>query len=446
VARRPAFLLRPARGAFPLVALTLGALAAAGLAAVAVRTAGQASELVRFNGFESGGAGDYATGAGSPLGSLTHRTDAAGRFGLQTAAGSGANEYVAFSLDDPATSFTDAIWACVETAPTMGARRVRSWMNGSTVVAQLVLTPSNQLQLTVNGVPVGSASTPVADCPQFSSVFVEYLKGPGGSAALSVDGNRRSGSHFSSATIDGSRIGPDDGGADAVSLVWDDHGLVNGLTFPTSFRIAGLLPRVPAADPNFFSPWTPDGSCVSAVTCTDEQPPDGDGSFITSGAVGVLQMFCLQKAAAGGVFGNIVATKDLYTARTIGASTDVDLRLRTNALGCGGGSGSLSDPEPANLLGAYRGVTRIDFNNPATGLPWTVTDVGNSAATIAVSGGSAARLSQVVREVAFDTSASPRRRRPTRRPRRRPRRSPRRHRSRPPRATPRPARRRGRPR
>ena len=73
-------------------------------------------------------------------------------------------------------------------------------------------------------------------------MFVEYLKGPGGSAALTVDGNRRSGSHFSSAPIDGSRIGPDDGGADAVSLVWDDHGLVNGLTFPTSFRIAGLTP------------------------------------------------------------------------------------------------------------------------------------------------------------------------------------------------------------
>jgi hypothetical protein len=403
VARRPAFLLRTARGAFPLAALTLGALAAVGLAAVAVRTAGQASELVRFNGFESGGAGDYATGAGGPLGSMMHRADAAGRFGLQTAAGSGANEFVAFSLDDPVTSFTDAIWACVETAPTMGARRVRSWMNGNTVVAQLVLTPSNQMLLTVNGVPVGSASTPVADCPQFSSVFVEYLKGPGGSAALTVDGNRRSGTHFSSATIDGSRIGPDDGGVDAVSLVWDDHGLVNGLTFPTSFRIAGLLPRAPAADPNFLSQWTPGGGCASAVSCTDEQPPDGDGTFMTSGAIGAAQMFCLDKAAAGGVFGTIVATKDLYAARTTGASADVDLRLRTNALACGGSGGSLSDPTSVNLAGAYSGVTRIDFSNPATGLTWTLADVSNSAATIAFSGGSAARVSQVVREVAFDT-------------------------------------------
>jgi hypothetical protein len=157
-------------------------------------------------------------------------------------------------------------------------------------------------------------------------------------------------------------------------------------------------------------------------------------------------MFCLQKAAAGGVFGTIVATKDLYTARTIGASTDVDLRLRTNALGCGGGSGSLSDPEPANLLGAYRGVTRIDFNNPATGLPWTVTDVSNSAATIAVSGGSAARVSQVVREVAFDTFgfASPT---PTNTPTATPTATFTPTASfTPTRATPRPARRRGRPR
>ncbi len=141
VARRPAFVLLPARRATRSVALVVGALAGVALAAAAVRTSGQASELVRFNGFESGGPGDYATGAGSPVGSMTHRTDAAGRFGLQTAAGGGANEYVQLSLDTPVTAFTDGIWACVETAPTMGARRVRSWMNGNTVVAQLVLTP-----------------------------------------------------------------------------------------------------------------------------------------------------------------------------------------------------------------------------------------------------------------------------------------------------------------
>ncbi len=87
-------------------------------------------------------------------------------------------------------------------------------------------------------------------------------------------------------------------------VVWDDHGLVDGLTFPTSLRIAGLLPRTPAADPNLLAQWTPTGGCANAVACTNEQPPDGDTSFVTSGTVNAMQMLCLERAAAGGVFGN----------------------------------------------------------------------------------------------------------------------------------------------
>ncbi|HSP99249.1 MAG TPA: hypothetical protein VL049_18660, partial [Candidatus Dormibacteraeota bacterium] len=227
MARRTASVHRPARGAVRYVALAVGVVASVALAVVAARTVGQGSpELLRFNGFESGGPGDYLVGAGTPAGSMTHRADAAGRYGLQTAAAGGDNEYVQFSLAQPVGAFTDGIWACVDTHPASGVRRVRSWLNGATVVAQLVLTPSNQLLLTVNGVPIGSASTPVATCPDFSSVFVEYQKGPSGSAALTVDGNRRSGTHFATATIDGSRIGPDDAQADNVAMVWDDHGLV----------------------------------------------------------------------------------------------------------------------------------------------------------------------------------------------------------------------------
>src|SRR5205085_586892 len=129
VARRTASVHRPSRGAARVVALTAGSMAVVALAVVAARSIGQGSpQLVRFNGFESGGAGDYAISAGTPLGSLTHRGDAAGRFGLQTAADGGANEYVQFALADPVTSFTDGIWACVDTAPQMGVRRVRSWL------------------------------------------------------------------------------------------------------------------------------------------------------------------------------------------------------------------------------------------------------------------------------------------------------------------------------
>lgn len=379
------------------------------LAVLAARiTAGQGSpQLVRFNGFESGGPGDYSVGAGSPAGSATHRSDAAGRFGLQTAAAGGTNEYVQFALDSPVGTFTDGIWACVDTPPAMGVRRVRSWTSGNTVVAQLVLTPSSQLLLTVNGVPIGSASTPVATCPEFSTVFVEYQKGPGGSAALTVDGNRRSGAHFASASIDGGRIGPDDAQADDVAMIWDDHGLENALTFPTALRIAGLMPRAPTADPNLLSQWTSGGSCASAATCTDERPSDGDGSYVSSSTVGATQMVCMQRAADGGVFGTVIATKELFLARTTGASADVDLKLRTNALGCGGNGGGTADPMPLTLTPNYRGITRVDFDNPVTGNPWSVADISNAAAAIVFSGGSAARVTQIVREVAFDTFGFP---------------------------------------
>ena len=403
VARRTASVHRPAHGAVPYVALALSACVGIAFAVVAARTSGQGSQLVRFNGFESGGAGDYIAAAGTPTGSTTHRSDAAGSFGLQTAAAGGANEFVQFSLSDPVSSFTDGIWACVETAPTMGVRRVRSWTNGANVVAQLVLTPSNQLLLTVNGVPIGSASPAIATCPDFSAVFVEYQKGPGGSAALTVDGTRRSGTHFSNATIDGSRIGPDDSQTDDVALVWDDHGFVDGLTFPTALRIAGLTPRAAAADPNLLSQWTAGGSCASAVTCTDERPPDGDTTYISSATVGATQMLCMQRAANAGVFGTIIATKDLFVAHTTGASADVDLKLRTNALGCGGSAGGVADPITVNLAPTYRGIMRVDYMNPVTGNPWTVNDVSNAAAAIVFNNGSAARVSQVVREVAFDT-------------------------------------------
>ena len=57
------------------------------------------------------------------------------------------------ALSAPTTTLTDGIWACVETAPAGGARRIRSWLSGATSWSQMRPEPSNrQLQVIVNGV------------------------------------------------------------------------------------------------------------------------------------------------------------------------------------------------------------------------------------------------------------------------------------------------------
>lgn len=385
----------------------VGIVVSVGLAIVAARTAGQGPPaLDRFNGFESGGPGDYAVGAGSPSGSATHRTDAAGQFGLQTGAASGANEYVTAALAAPVAELTDGIWACVETAPTAITRRVRAWSSGGSMVAELLLRPSRQLELRVNNQTIGSASPALTLCPTMSSVFVEY-SAIHGQASLIVNGVLRTDSQPSTALIDATSIGPDDGGATAVSLVWDDHAIVTGLSFPTELRIAGLVPRAPAADPNFKNEWPIGGACGGAVDCTNEQPPDGDDSYVSSSNAGAMQTFCMQSAASGGVFGDILAVKSLFVGRSTGVTASVSFGLRTNALACGGSSGSTSDPIGRAFDQVYAGVARRDIDNPALGMAWDITALDRSAAVVTFTGGSSARISQVVREVAFDVFGVP---------------------------------------
>ena len=387
-----------------IVVLGLGVLATL----AARRSAAQGgSDLDRFNGFESGGAGEYLT-VGTPSGSSSHRLDAAGAFGLQTAASPGVNEYAQVSLSAPAAMLTDGIWACVETAPTGGARRIRSWLNGADVVVELRLNSNRQLQIVVNDEPVILSSPPLSQCPNFSSIVMQYSNS--GTIVLSVDGNETSASHASTALLDTTRIGPDDGAARNVAVVWDDHGAVRDLTFPGALRIAGLVARPPSNpnDPNFRSEWPPSVGCSSAVTCTDEQPPDSDATFVSAAALGAMQSFCTRLAAPAGIFGNILAVKSLLYARTTAAPASLGLQLRTNAQACGGpamGAGT-SDPDTVTLGTAYAGVMRVDTTMPG-GSSWTLTGLDRAALQVSLASGANARVTQVVREVAFDSFGFP---------------------------------------
>jgi hypothetical protein len=363
------------------------------------------SDLDRFNGFESGGAGEYLT-VGTPSGSSSHRPDAAGDFGLQTAAAAGVDEYAQVSLSAPAAMLTDGIWACVDTPPVGGARRIRSWLSGPDVVVELTLNSNRQLQVIVNDEPVIVSSPPVAQCPNFSSIVMQYSNS--GAITLSVDGNQTSASHASTATLNATRIGPDDGAPRSVSVVWDDHGAVRDLTFPGALRIAGLVARPPSnpSDPNFRSEWPPSVGCANAVTCTDEQPPDNDTTFVSTATGGAMQSFCLQLSAPAGIFGNILAVKSLLQASPTATPASLSLQLRTNAQACGGGSSATSDPETIPLGAAYAGVTRVDTTVPG-GSSWTLAGLDRAALQVSLASGDNARVTQVIREIAFDSFGFP---------------------------------------
>jgi hypothetical protein len=382
------------------------------LMTLAVRVPARGATLDRFNGFESGGAGDYEA-VGSPSASLIHRSDAAGNFGLSTVGGPGSDEYVATTFSAPASVMTDQIWACLASEVVTTPRRIRTWLSSGTVVLQLILRTDNHLSLATGGMifqEIARSPGQISSCPDFSSVVVEYrAAGAGGDATLELDGVTDSGMQLSPLFIDSTRIGPDDGAPGEVALVWDDHAVLLEEAAIPGLRIAGLLPVPPAADPNFQNNWSPSANCTDAVDCTSEQPPDGDETFVATENAGAGQSFCFQTASSGGVFGNVLSVKQLAVARRTGDEDSIRLPIRLNAMACGGfGAGATSPADLISIEPLYQGVSRRLNVNPASGLPWMLADIDRSELSVTLSDGAGeTRVTQVLREVAFDTTGFP---------------------------------------
>jgi hypothetical protein len=386
--------------------LALGALLAAAHTMLAPAIVAQPSVVLeRFNGFEGGGGGDYAS-VGSPLGSATHRA-AAGEFGLETTASGGATEYVEAALGSAGDVVTDVIWACVGTAPSAG-RRVRTWLSGANPVLQLILRFDRRLELrtdliTVTTTPPGAT---VALCPTFSRIDVEYRAAgdDDGMAAVEIDGVRAEGPHTSGASIDATRIGPDAAEPGAVSLVWDDHAVVFGSELPGDLRIAAV-PVAGASNPadsQHFREWTPAPACGESVeSCVGERPFDAETS-IGAAAAGLRESFCFAPAQAFGVFGEILAAKSLAVGRSSPAGADIDLALRLNANACGGSSGATTGGVQRTLAGSFAGIERTDRANPATGDDWTPASLNATELRLRLDSALATDVTQVLREVAFD--------------------------------------------
>lgn len=386
----------------------LRAIGTAACIATAVATAPALAQpsvvLQRFNGFEGGGAGDYAS-VGAPSGSSTNR-GAAGSFGLETSAAGGAVEYVEAALEGAGDVVTDVIWACVGTAPS-GGRRVRTWLSGATPTLQLILRFDRRLELRTNLITV--ATTPVgatvALCPAFSRIAVEYRADgdSDGMAAVEVNGVAVSGPHTSAADIDGTRIGPDVADPGAVSMIWDDHALVFGDTLPGELRIAAV-PVVPAgntADPLHFDEWAAAPECTTVASCVSERPFDVD-TTLTAETAGLRQSFCFAAAQAHGVFGEILAAKSLAVGRSNPAGAVLDLALRLNASACGGSSGATTGGAQRPLSGSFAGIERTDRANPATGDAWSTASLNSTELRLRLDDAIESDVTQVLREVAFD--------------------------------------------
>lgn len=387
------------------VVLAVLAIAAFGAAVVTSEAVGVAqSELVRFNGFESGGAGDYSS-SGLPLGSATARS---GSFGLSTSAGNGANEFATVQLAAPLASLTDSIWACRQTVPSFGGRRIRSWTSSGATVMELIIGSDRNLQLRLLNAHVAITTTPLSACPTFSQIELDYTTS--GIAALRVNGTTiGSLSHTSTFEIDAVRIGPDDSFFGSVAIIWDDHVITTGSGVSSGVRVAGLVAR-PATnpDPNFQNGWQASDGCASRVDCVDEQPPDGDGTFVSSTAASQAQSFCLNPATLGGVFGSIVAVKSLAIARSGAAGADLGLALRVNSLACGGSaSGGFSLFEVIPLSASFSGVARVDGSNFATGHAWSQADLDVTEFRIRAEDNGQPRVTQVLREILYDTTGFP---------------------------------------
>ncbi len=383
--------------------LTLAIIAAATCLTTTVR-AQPSVVLDRFNGFEGGGAGDYAS-VGDPSGSATHR-DSAGDFGLDTSAATNQVEYAEAELSAPGEVFSDEIWACVVTVPA-GGRRIRTWLSGSTPSLQLVLRFDRRIELrtdliTVATTPVGAT---VAMCPTFSRIVVEY-RADGeseGAASVDVDGVTAAGSHTSAAAIDATRIGPDLAAPGAVSLIWDDHALVLGDELPGEIRIAAVPVTTASngSDPLHFREWSVPPQCASVEDCVSERPFDED-TIIDAAAAGLRESFCFDAAQAHGVFGEILAVKSLLVGRSSPAGADVDLALRVNAAACGGSSGATTGGVAAILASSFAGFQRTDRANPAIGNSWTTASLNSTELRLRLDEAIPTDVTQVVREVAFD--------------------------------------------
>jgi hypothetical protein len=178
--------------------------------------------------------------------------------------------------------------------------------------------------------------------------------------------------HLSLTNVVSTHIGNDLSPTPAV-LHWDDHTFASGVVFPGDLSIVGF---VPAADGFYGAGWSRQ-SCDPGplFPCVGNRPPNFS-SVISSGTENDRASFCLDEALPG-IAEPIVGVKTLATLREIpNSATTGGLFLRTG--GCANPDGSDHADDLFDPVTGFRGVSRLDELNPATGFAWSRSDLGGT--------------------------------------------------------------------
>jgi hypothetical protein len=330
-------------------------------------------QIARASGFEAGWKGDYivfpdGTGLKLVTGAANVRS---GEYAAELPS-EGFARYLETSLPQPSQTFSDGIWACFSSTVMGDPQRIRQWSGIVSDVVGLWLLPNARFELRVMGVPVGISNTPLSVCPTYTHIEVQYRNLiAGGAALLRVDGQVEvSVNHFSLATVRDTRIGHDSGNSMAT-LHWDDHTFSPGTVLPGDLSIVGF---VPAADGFYGSTWSRQNCPAGPLfPCVGNRPPN-ISTVISHNQANERVSFCLDSALPG-VADPIVGVKTLATMREIPSSSSLGgLFLRSG--GCADAAGTDHPEVTFDTNTAFVGYSRLDEVHPATGAPWSVSDIG----------------------------------------------------------------------
>jgi hypothetical protein len=324
-----------------------------------------------------------------------------GDFAVQ-AASLDAARYLFTTLPSAVSAFSDGIWACFDSTLFGDPVRVRRWFGTAQNVVELFLRSDARLELRVGGGSLGLTASPLAACPTYSHLEVQYrAAGVGGTATLRIDGVEEvGGSHQVNGTVHTINIGPD---AAMVSfpprLRWDDHVLSDTAIWPGDLGIVALEPT---REGFYDSPWFPVG-CIGPGddSCVSSRPPNLSG-WLQSQNPSSRQSFCFQQdVPSSAIRGPVLGVKTLVGVLDVENGSNHALFLRSGGCDEPGGLDQSEQVFDANM--AFLGYSRFDETNPANGLAWTPEEIAETEFGVRHAGSSqTTRLAQLVLEVAFD--------------------------------------------
>jgi hypothetical protein len=237
---------------------------------------------------------------------------------------------------------------------------------------QLFVQPDGTLQLLVGDTQVGVTSDPIAMCPTYTHIEVQYRDATaGGVIFMRINGEIVvSQTHSLAQMVSQTHIGVDDTVSFPPTVRWDDHTFSAGTVWPGDL---GMVAVQPIGD-GFYQQWSRQ-NCNPAVSCVNGIPPDTSGALFSNNA-DAKRTFCFDDPVAAGVSGPILGVKTIIDTREDDNGGAGGLLIRTG--GCNDPGGVDQDEVPFNAQATYQGFARLDETNPGTSNPWSPEDIQNT--------------------------------------------------------------------